>query len=112
VRPKEIGEVVAFRIAGKVAEKRDGVITGRWISFEEGDVGKIVGVRYISGNGRDSGQKVYEIVLQGGVIRLRSNNVSFMRDSEISIPFDALMKADPDARVRAEDLDVEGDPEY
>ena len=105
---KLIGEVVMLRISGKVVKKKNGVPTKEWITFEEGDIGKIVAVN----SRRGSKTKLFSVKLRGGIVELSSHHVSMPEDSDISLPYDVMVRTDPDAEVIDSDFDTSNNPEY
>jgi hypothetical protein len=103
------GEIVLFAIDGRIAEKVDGKITGKWINFKKGDVGKIINARSL---GKWSKDIVFTVGVAGGVIKLRGSSLDFPRNSDIKILYDAMMIADPSNRVSKTDIDAGKGAEY
>ena len=94
-----VGDLVIVSVTGRVAEKdENGKITGKMISFEDGDIGTIVDVR-----GKGIRDKIFTIRLSDGIIVLKSNSLRYPEEEELRIPQTVIEKAHPDYEIRDED---------
>lgn len=109
-RRKEIGAIVMVMIDGKVAEKKDGKLTGRMIELKKNMVGKVASARTV-GMGTQK-IRAYTIQLSNGVVELRANHVTFPEGGDVRIPHSALLMADPDYQMKDEDLEATEEVEY
>jgi len=91
-----IGDFVIVTVNGRVAEKdRDGKLTGKMISFKNGDMGRIVSVR-----GSKLVDKVFVVALQDGMVTFRANSLGFPCGEDVALSREALQKSHPDYQIR------------
>ena len=102
----DVGEHVFIKISVKIAEKKNGKVTGKMIEFKEGDFGIVSGVRKVDG------KKQYSVIVKGNCIYLFGRDLEFMRDFDVYVPPMAMARVDIEGDIPRKDKDLTVNAEY
>jgi len=102
----DVGHMVSFETKGRVAVKKNGRVTGDFVSFCPGDMGIVVGKKKTDNVWR------YRVKYKGEIITFSGKDIQSMRDSDISIPRLSLVDSDMRNRVSSKDRNVSENAEY
>lgn len=95
-----VGSFVSLKMNGRIAKKKNGKITNKWIEIKDGDVGRVVGM----GGGRVN-PSFAVLLMNGETILVRKNHVILMDNHEIR-PTRRMVEADKDRKSRLLEYDL------